>query len=168
MLSILLPCLYLHCRILMLNFIPSGSKLFYTVLTLCIVTYMLSILLPCLTFTVVFWCLISFLQSVSYSERTHSLHCYLHAVYSLTLSYLHCRILMLNFIPSVCKLFWTYSLSALLLTCCLFSYLHCRILMLNFIPSVGKLFWTNSLSALLLTCCLFSYPVVPSLSFLDA
>ena len=83
---------------------------------------MLSILLPCRTFTVVFWCLISFLQEVSYSERTHSLHCYLHAVYSLTLPYFYCRILMLHFIPSVGKLFWTYSLSALLLTCCLFSY----------------------------------------------
>ena len=75
------------------------------VLILCIATYMLSILLSCRTFTVIFQCLISFLQQVSYSELIHSLHCYLHAVYSLTLSYLHCRILMLNFIPSECKLF---------------------------------------------------------------
>ena len=131
---------YLHCRILMLNFIPSESKLFKTdslsallptcclfsypvvpslsyfhsfrrqvilnVLTLYIVTYMLSILLPCRTFTVIFWCLISFLQEVSYSELTHSLHYYLHAVYSLTLLYLHCCILMLNFILfSQCRIF---------------------------------------------------------------
>ena len=50
---------------------------------------------------------------------------------------------LLNFIPSDSKLFRTDSLSALLLTCCLFSYLsylHCCILMLNFIPSVGKLY----------------------------
>ena len=109
---------YLHCRILMLDFICSVGKF----LTLCIVNYMLSILLPCRTFIVVFRCLILFFQKVSHSECTHSLHCYLHAVYSLTLSYLHCCILMLIFIPSGGKLFRTDSISALLLTCCLFSY----------------------------------------------
>ena len=92
---------YFHCRILMLDFIYSVGKF----LTLCIVNYMLSILLPCCTFIVVFRCLILFFQEVSYSECTHSLHYYLHAVYSLTLSFLHCHILMLNFIPSVGKLF---------------------------------------------------------------
>ena len=71
------------------------------ILTLCIVTYMLSILLLCRRILMLNF----ILQRVSYSELTHSLHCYLHAVYSLTLSYLHCRILMLNFIPSGGKLF---------------------------------------------------------------
>ena len=43
-------------------------------------------------------------------------------VYSINGAYLHCHISMLNFIPSVGKLFCTDSLSSLLLTCCLFSY----------------------------------------------
>ena len=131
---------------------------------------MLSILLPCRTFTVVFRCLISFLQKVSYSVQTHSLHCYLHAVYTLTLSYLHCHICLISFLQIVsyselthflhCYLHAVYSLTL--------SYLHCCFLMLNFIPSDSKLFRTDSLSALLLTCCLFSYPVLPSLLYFDA
>ena len=75
------------------------------------VTYMLSILLPCRYLTVVFDALISFLQPVSYSERTHSLHCYLHAVYSLTLSYLHCRIrCLISFLQLVSYSEYTHSL----------------------------------------------------------
>ena len=111
---------------------------------------MLFILLPCRTFTVVFRCLISFLQKVSYSVQTHSLHCYLHAVYTLTLSYLHCCISMLNlFLQKVSYSVQTHSMHCYLhaVYTLTLSYLHYHILMLNFIPSVGKLFCTDSLSA---------------------
>ena len=103
---------------------------------------MVSILLPCRTFTVVFRCLISFLQHVSYSELTHSLHCYLHGVillpYHTFTVILRCLISFLQHVSYSehthslhCYLHAVYSLTL--------SYLHCHILMLNFIPSVGKL-----------------------------